>query len=156
MSRIQIGAALCILAAVVSACDDTHPCTLIGCTDNTSLRLESATWEQGQYDIDVSYDERNATCSIAVPVDQDADADAGVIRGEQTHCVSDGTALIRLEARRGLILTIEGLPAIVQVAVRRDDASLGAFTVRPTVTPWYPNGAGCGTCYKGAAVITIP
>lgn len=161
--RMTPGVALASLVLLVS-CNQSHVCTMIGCSYPLTLQLEAADWVPGEYVVAITASGRTYECSFErgadgvggqagsptqpsgivqycdpVPGDATEPGDAPEIYGDE-----DVTIEVKRDFKQ------------VSVSVRRDGVTLLEEELTPSYQKSYPNGPDCTECRKATEKLTLP
>src|SRR5688572_27836443 len=69
MKLIATIAQVVLTVLTLSSCEGPYPraCTLIGCNDGFTLRLDHSNWAHGDYQFDIEIDGEKQTCKVTLP-----------------------------------------------------------------------------------------
>jgi hypothetical protein len=136
-------------------------CTLIGCSDQLSVRLKTEdSWPDGQYTLDLRVEDSVERCVFTAPDDLPQNGALTQLAcgtrvqamiWPRTTCVTanhpDGSASNSCQPIPGqfeISLQVAGNPKRFGVELWRDDQSLASDTRQPQYERTYPNGPDCG------------
>lgn len=151
----------------------TKQCTEIGCIDAFTITTATADkgWAAGEYTLELTVDGDEVSCAYRWP-DAPQAGSGTVVQCSPTVTVSvipvttctettDGDSVSQsctpVPGQFTQLLTIQGTPARVDVAVRRDGAPLGERSFTPAYQTSYPNGKDCPpACRQDAQTWELP
>jgi hypothetical protein len=148
-------------------CSDDYACPLVAYIDGFQLVLDSATWTDARYSVEVSYTERNEPlafrCDADLPTYEATDgglvmsADAGVTARGNFDCVALNPTVHRASGSLGqaMVLRFEGTPATAHVVVREDGAIVKELDQPIRYQTSHPEGPHCSGVESGAARIEL-
>ena len=159
-SRLQVAPALwlglvSIIATSLTACSDSS-CSQHPCPRDLQLTIKSATWQAGNYRLDIAYDAAHLVCDIAIPVPATSGS-AGTSAAKPDYCkaLSGSPGPIDLELGSTLFVRLADLPETIHVTMHRDGNLLADRNFTPKYNVFQANGAECGECKVAAEAISI-
>jgi hypothetical protein len=150
-----------IIATGLAACSSTSSCSQHPCPRDLQLTIKSATWQAGNYRLDIVYDAVHLVCDIAIPVPSTSglstndDDDAGA-KPEYCEVLSGSPGQVDLELGSTLFVRLGDLPEALHVTIHRDANLLADRNFTPTYNVFHANGGECGECKVAAEAISIP
>jgi hypothetical protein len=135
-----------------SACTSCH---MVGCSDETALRLQTTdgTWPDGDYVITITANARVHECELHAPADVPSEGFQSLpCRPKRGISMSIGVDE-DCESRRqddSIHVSLDNTPPTATVAVVRDGVSVVEQEVRFGYLAWSPNGASCGPTCRSA------
>ena len=127
-----------VLAALTGGCIALSHCTEMGCMGSYSLSFEADGWEDGEYALDVFFDELVATdCAFTLPL------------AEQVNC--EGATVVALED--GVLSVRVSTPMNedlfeADISLTQGETVLLEEVVEPAWgEPYWPNGEACDRGY---------
>lgn len=150
---------LSVTASTFAACSSTGSCSQHPCPRDLELTIKSATWQAGNYRLDLAYDTVRLVCDVAIPVpsttDASGDDDAGT-KPDYCKVLSGDPGQVELEFGSTLFVRIADLPETFRLTIHRDASLLADRNFAPNYNLFYANGRECGECKVAAEAISIP
>ena len=148
--------ALVALALALAGCEEERACTLIGCAPS-SLTLDTAGWEPGEYEIEVRYTAGGEIAfECTLELGQQVVADAGPIQSTCRQTAGDTRALeLYPTTNTAPRLEVYDSPDEVRLVLRSDGETLFDDTIALEHEVSYPNGPHCGGCRSAEMTLTL-
>jgi hypothetical protein len=148
-----------IATTILAACGSDSSCDQHPCPRDLQLTIKSATWQAGNYRLDIAYDAAHLVCDIAIPVPSTAGGvGAGDAGAKPDYCdvLSGSPGPIDLELGSTLLVRLGDLPETLHVTMHRDGNLLADRNFTPKYNVFHANGEECGECRVAAEAISIP
>lgn len=174
MSLVRFGA-LIVLLQLAASCDAFgHSCTEIGCSDQLSLTLRpnDSAWSDGTYELAITVDDEERTCSFDVPADLPGLGSVAEIRcmpapsmvwlQQDSTCMETRTndavsqTCTPIPGRFTLQTSFDGTPESIAIELERDGRALLSESREPSYSAFQPNGPDCGPgCQQAEIALTF-
>jgi len=175
MVRAFLGV-LCLGIALSAGCsgNEAHVCTDVGCTDGATftLRPPLSHWDNGAYQVEVTFDGVEHACPFSVPDDLPSGGTWRVLActpglsvfiAPEVNCEEhrDGDTASEtctpVPEKYFVQGSMNGTPATYQVVMLRDGAKVVDHTETPSYKTAQPNGPECGPiCHQASVDLTFP
>lgn len=144
-----VGIAAFALNGTACGIDIGHSCTDIGCGSGVSARLtpQSGSWQEGQYTLDLTIDERKQECTWRIPNDPPTNyvSCGGGVSVEIPSDADDSVLRVR----------VGSTPKALGLSLSRDGIVILAESPALTYEESHPNGPDCGVCRSTRVDFTV-
>jgi hypothetical protein len=146
-----------LVATNLAACSSTSSCEEHPCPRDLQLTIKSATWQAGNYRLDIAYDAVQLVCDLAIPVPTgiSGPADAGT-KPDYCEVLGGNPGQVDLELGSTLFVRLADLPDAFHITIHRDGDLLADRHFSPQYNVFHANGEECGECKVAAESISIP
>lgn len=145
-----------LLLPLAAACDKgatDDACTEIGCEDGFYLEIQRLGWDEGSYELQVTADGRQTSCTVTIPVPNEGGAcDRPGYRLETSGAEVDPAE----QAITGLFVPDSDYSSVTTILLL-DGAVLAEDTWTPAFEELQPNGPDCEpVCMADDNTWTVP
>ncbi len=156
-SRLALLVVIATTPAVLEGCE-LESCTVLGCGPALSVELGGGQQEPGEYEITITADGVETTCSATLPF-ASCELAVSCDRSDPGFSVLHSGCALGTDEHR-----LDGIewygaaagPEQISVEVRLDGTLIGSGSGAPAYDTFYPNGEDCGpACQQTDEVVTI-
>lgn len=148
MNRSNAAAALLAFAASLSgACDDDgaadsgKACTDMGCQSGFVVTLQTAEWNEGEYQVMITADDRTILCAAKLPLPKSYPQ--STCSASDVTLGTSGSELPFPQQSLSEVRFSSTYPFKVTILLTRDSIKLAERTFTPEYETLQPNGPGC-------------